>query len=102
MEYRKITINDKFYPQKLIDIKNPPQQLFIAGNIDLLNENSIAVIGSRDCSNYGKEITKKIVTELALRNICIVSGMAIGIDSIAHISALDVCGKTVAVLRKWI
>ena len=98
MNFIKIDIKDKKYPEQLKCIKNPPNQLFAIGNYSLLNEYSISVIGSRHCSEYGKNITRKIVTELALRDICIVSGMAIGIDTIAHMSTLDVSGKTVAVL----
>ena len=98
MNFIKIDIKDKEYPEKLKYIKDPPNQLFAIGNYSLLNEYSISVIGSRCCSEYGKNITKKIVTELALRDICIVSGMAIGIDTIAHTSTLDVSGKTIAVL----
>ena len=79
-------------------IKNPPKKLYAIGNIKLLKENSIAIIGSRYCTNYGEKVTEKITKELAMRDICIVSGMAKGIDGIAHRSTINVGGKTIAVL----
>lgn len=98
MKYKIINYEDNIYPEKLKKIKNMPQRLFAIGNYELLNENSIAVIGSRNCTEYGRKATEKIVTKLALMDICIVSGMAIGIDAVAHNSTLDVKGKTIAVL----
>lgn len=68
------------------------------GNISLLNKNSIAIIGSRNSSEYGRNITKKITKELVENNMVIVSGMAKGIDSIAHESCIKHAGKTIAVL----
>lgn len=93
-----LSIDDKSYPQKLKNIVNPPKKLFYKGNIKLLNEPMIAVIGSRDITDYGKRYGKAIVKDLALRDIVIVSGMAIGTDRIAHEETLNVGGKTVAVM----
>ena len=98
MIYECIDLNSALYPKKLREIKNPPQQLYCIGNMKLLNEPSIAVIGSRNCTMYGKRITEKFVKQLARESVCIVSGMAKGIDTIAHNSAIDVFGKTIAVI----
>lgn len=72
-----ITIENKIYPELLKNIKNPPKKLYYKGNINLLKENTIAVIGSRRITDYGKFVEKKFVRDLALRDIVIVSGMAI-------------------------
>ena len=93
-----IKIKDVNYPEHLLKIKKPPEQLYVLGNETLLNKQSIAIIGSRDCTEYGYEQAKKFAKELARENICIVSGMAIGIDSAAHIGAKSELGKTIAVL----
>lgn len=86
------------YPEHLLKIKKPPEQLYVLGDETLLNKQSIAIIGSRDCTEYGYEQAQRFAKELARGNICIVSGMAIGIDSAAHIGAKSELGKTIAVL----
>ncbi len=97
-EIKIINKEDKKYPQKLLQIKNPPEQLYVLGDESLLNKQSIAIVGSRDCTQYGHEQAKRFAKELAKENICIVSGMAIGIDGAAHIGAKGEMGKTIAVL----
>lgn len=72
--------------------------MFAWGNLSLLNEPSIAVIGSRNSSEYGRNITQKITKDLVQNNVVIVSGMANGIDSVAHETCLKHGGKTIAVL----
>lgn len=94
----KITQNDKHFPEKLKDIPNPPKQLFLEGNKDLLKETSIAIIGSRKSTKNGQKLAQKFAQELSAQNLVIISGMAKGIDGIAHKSTLDVKGKTIAVL----
>ena len=98
-EFRIIHIEQKDYPQKLLNIKNPPKQLYVLGNESLLNKKSLAMIGSRDCTEYGYTQAVRFAKKIASYNICIVSGMAIGIDSAAHQGAKDEIGKTIAVLR---
>lgn len=93
-----VTIYDKEYPNKLRNIYDPPTTLFVKGNTEILNNDSIAIIGCRNCSTYGKEVAKKMAYELSSSNISIISGMAKGIDSYAHIGALNRNGKTIAVL----
>ena len=99
MEKIKIIKKDnKSYPEKLLKIKNPPEQLYVLGDVSLLNKKSIAIIGSRDCTEYGYTQAKRFAEEIAKRDICIVSGMAIGIDSAAHNGSKLEKGKTIAVL----
>ena len=93
-----ISIYDKEYPNKLRNIYDVPVTLYVKGNVSILNEESIAIVGCRDCSNYGKEVARKISYDLASFNINIISGMAKGIDSYAHIGCLEKKGKTIAVL----
>ena len=93
-----INFEDDKYPDSLRNIKNPPKRLYYKGNIDLLEYSSIAVIGSRDITEYGKNVEKKFVKEFALRDIVIVSGMAIGADRIAHEETLNCGGRTIAVM----
>lgn len=96
--YKIIKKEDIAYPKKLLKINDFPEQLYVLGDESLLNKKSIAIIGSRDCTMYGYEQAKKFAKELAKEDICIVSGMAIGIDSAAHIGAKNEIGKTIAVL----
>ena len=101
MKYKviKIDMNSKYYPERLRNIDNPPKQLYCLGNLELLNyEKNIAIIGSRYCSYYGERVTKDFSFNLAKENVAIVSGLAKGIDSFAHIGALNAKGKTIAVL----
>ena len=93
-----INWEDEEYPKTLKYIKNPPLKLFCEGNIELLNTLCFSVIGSRKLTQYGKRVEEKFVRELALRSITIVSGMAVGGDSVAHKETLEVGGNTIAVL----
>lgn len=101
MKYKvvKIDMNSVYYPERLRNIASPPKQLYCCGNLELLNyEKNIAIIGSRGCSYYGERVTKDFAFNLAKNNFCIVSGLAKGVDSFAHIGALNAMGKTIAVL----
>lgn len=90
MNYIKITYRDSIYPQRLLKIKNYPKELYIAGNYELLNkEKNVAIIGSRDSTTYGRKNAETFSKELSQKDICIVSGMAIGIDTCAHIGAVE-------------
>ena len=101
MKYKviKINMNSKYYPERLKNIDSPPKELYCLGNLELLNyKNNIAMIGSRNCSSYGERAAKDFAYNLAKVDICIVSGLAKGIDSFSHIGALNAKGKTIAVL----
>ncbi len=86
------------YPEKLAYLPDAPYFLFCKGDISLLSAKSIAIVGSRTPSNYGRIMTDKLSEGLAKNGVCIVSGLAYGVDSIAHRKALDEGGKTIAVL----
>lgn len=94
---KEITIEDKNYPKLLREISNPPKILYVKGEISQ-NENCFAVVGTRMCSSYGKEIALEIAGNLAESGLTIVSGLAPGIDTFCHISTLERKGKTIAVL----
>lgn len=95
----EVSMKSKYYPERLRNISSSPKRLFCLGNINLLNYNkNIAIIGSRNFSKYGERATKEFTYGLANEGICIVSGFAKGIDSIAHKACLDAKGKTIAVL----
>lgn len=93
-----ITINNENYPKLLAEIYNPPPLLYYKGEIDLKDEFILAVVGTRKYTNYGKQVTEHIVKDLAANNLTIVSGLALGIDALAHLATLEVNGKTIAVL----
>ncbi|OGC87274.1 MAG: DNA protecting protein DprA, partial [candidate division Zixibacteria bacterium RBG_16_48_11] len=93
-----ISINEDDYPRRLKQISDPPPFLFVKGNLTEEDELAIAIVGSRNSTDYGKNFTKKIASDLVARGISIVSGLATGIDSYAHQSALDSGGRTIAVL----
>lgn len=77
----------------------PPDQLFYIGDLlPLLNMNRLAVIGSRRVTTYGKAVTQRLVREVAEQGVVIISGLALGVDSIAHQAALEAGGLTIAVL----
>ena len=89
---------DYRYPAQLLEIPQPPEQLYCIGDLSLLKQPLAAVIGSRKCSEYGKQTAMAVGKSLALAGITVVSGMAKGIDSFGHLGALKQGGKTIAVL----
>ncbi len=95
---RVITQKDDQYPKLLLEIENAPTVLYVRGELKQADSVAIAVVGSRKVTSYGKEVAYKIASELAASGITVVSGLALGVDSIAHQAALDVGGRTIAVL----
>ncbi len=93
----KLKISDKDYPLSLKKIKNPPKVIYFKGKIKN-KEKCFAIVGTRRCSFYGKEIAFKFAYDLAKLGITIVSGLAPGIDTMAHKGALEAGGRTIAVL----
>ncbi|MBI2625750.1 DNA-protecting protein DprA [Candidatus Parcubacteria bacterium] len=89
---------DQTYPPLLAEIAQPPQTLYVRGSLEALAAPCLAVVGTRTPSAYGKQITPMLVSGLTRAGITIVSGLAIGIDTLAHEAALESGGKTVAVL----
>lgn len=93
-----ITKLDEEYPEKLRVLPDSPFFLFCKGDLSLLGKKSLSVVGTRKPSNYGRITTNKLVGDIAKEGIVIISGLAYGIDSIAHKRTLEVSGKTIAVL----
>lgn len=93
-----LTADSPFYPEQLRAIDCFPTALFVAGNIELLSSNQLAVVGSRNLSLYGERWCRLFCEPLATAGLTITSGLALGIDGVAHRAALQVQGKTVAVL----
>ena len=101
IEKYKITplfITDKNYPQRLLNCYDSPALLYYRGNADLNTSKIIAVVGTRNNSDYGKTVCEKIMEDLASENILVVSGLAFGIDTIAHKAALKNNLQTIGVL----
>ncbi|TWT12322.1 DNA-processing protein DprA [Streptococcus sp. sy004] len=92
-----VSILDKEYPDTLKEIYNPPVLLFYQGNLELLQKPKLAMVGARNCSKSGTQIVKKLVSELA-NQFVIVSGLARGIDTAAHLACLKNGGATIAVI----
>lgn len=89
---------DAQYPPLLRQIAHPPHLLYVYGETDLTDRFPVAVVGTRRASVYGLTHTREIAAELAQTGVCVVSGLALGIDAAAHTGALDGGGRTVAVL----
>ena len=98
LDGKLITIWDEEYPSILKKIYDPPILFYILGDFTESDQYSIAVVGTRQPTNYGKVQAEKISMDLAKQGITIVSGMARGIDSIAHNSALKTGGRTIAII----
>jgi DNA processing protein len=97
-----ITIADPEYPSLLKEIYDPPILFWIKGNAEALSKPGVAVIGTRNASTYGKKQAERLSTQLAEEGLCIFSGLAYGIDTIGHQSALKAGSPTVAVLGSGI
>lgn len=94
----KITIYDRCYPEQLKQIYDTPKVLYVIGNKEILNSIGIAIVGCRDNTKYGELIAKNFGYNLAKHNVNVISGLAKGIDSFAHIGAIYAKGKTIAVI----
>ena len=93
-----LTILDGAYPQRLKEIYLPPIVLFYRGNLSLLNQRAVAIVGSRDHSKYAKDCIRELIPVLINDNIVVISGLARGVDTLAHEESLKVNGNTIAVI----
>lgn len=93
-----VTLADADYPKALLEIADPPPLLYAKGNLALLNKLSIAIVGSRNASVQGEKNAEAFAQGLAEHGLCIVSGLALGIDGAAHRGALKAKGNTIAVV----
>lgn len=98
MKIECIDKKSKYFPDKLKQLEKCPEQIYVQGNRKILSEFSLAVIGSRNSSILGKIVAQDISEELARNNIIITSGLARGIDTIAHMACVKNDAKTIAVL----
>jgi DNA processing protein len=93
-----ITLEDDRYPLRLAEIYEPPILLYVRTALLEKDKNSVAIVGTRRASTYGKEVAERLAGELAQRGVTVVSGMAEGIDTAAHKGAIKAGGRTIAVL----
>ena len=98
MKIYEIEETDNLYPKQLLKIKKHPQKLYVTGNPEILNNKCIAIVGTRDSTEYGKYYAKEFAKEISRLGITVVSGLAIGIDSVCHQSSMSELGKTIAVI----
>ena len=92
-----LSLDNPTYPLRLKEIYDPPLVLYVRGDVDLLSQPGIAVVGTRHPTPYGSGMAERLTIDLAARGLIILSGMARGIDTAAHRGALAAKGKTVAV-----
>lgn len=97
-EHQFITVLDQEYPSLLKQIYNCPAILFYQGNITYLNTPSLAIVGARQSTSYGKEVLAMLIPYLVNNGLTIVSGLAKGIDSLGHKFTIQSQGKTIAVI----
>ncbi len=102
IEAQLVTFWDEEYPVRLKTINDPPIVLFVKGESSPLYDYSVAVVGTRACSDNAKRVTTRLAGELASSGVTVVSGMALGVDSLAHVGALKAGGRTIAVLGSGI
>ena len=95
---RPINWHDSMYPPRLKEIHDPPPVLYLRGQLLPQDERSVAIVGTRKATAYGREAVTAITTDLAHNGVTVVSGLARGIDSVAHRAVLGVSGRTIAVL----
>jgi DNA processing protein len=98
MELTVIRRREARYPPLLAQLHDPPHQLYLRGDPEVMSRPSVAVVGARSCSPYGAQVARDLARELAGAGVVVVSGLARGIDGEAHRGALEAGGGTVAVL----
>lgn len=102
MKINRISPQGNNYLQIITSIAKAPEKLYFIGKLPEDRIPTVAIVGTRKPTPYGREVTEKITTDLARRGVIIVSGLALGIDGIAHRACLDVGGKTIAVLANGV
>lgn len=98
MKINTYTPDKHIFLQRLSSIAKPPKSVYVTGKLPDNHRPCVAIVGSRKPTSYGKEVTFKLAYELAKRGFIIISGLAYGVDSIAHKAALQAGGTTIAVL----
>lgn len=95
---KTLFLTNKDYPKKLLHCYDPPTLLYYRGNADLNNSKVVSIIGTRNNTDYGRQVTESLVQGLAQQNVLVISGLAFGIDAIAHRAAIQNKLATVGVL----
>jgi len=95
---RALTWNDDAYPALLKEIDDPPPVLYVRGDLSSADEWAVSVVGTRRPTPYGRQVAEEVSFQLASNRICLVSGLARGVDAIAHRAAIHAGGRTIAVL----
>lgn len=98
MKINRIDTEKEEYLQRSIGLDDFPKKLYILGNLPKKNIPTIAIVGSRKPTQYGREVTERLAGDLARAGVVVISGLALGIDSIAHRATLEASGITIAVL----
>jgi DNA processing protein len=98
IDVKKITFEDDNYPKLLREIYNPPKELYFWGELKTEEYYPLAVVGTRKISSYGKQVTIDLVKKLTQYGLTIISGLALGVDGLAHQVCLENKGRTIAVL----
>lgn len=100
MIIEEINIGNEDYPEQLKNIYDPPLRLYVLGNKEILKEKGVAVVGTRNPTEYGKKVAIQFAKQLSEKGVNIISGLAVGIDTCAHLGNLQVYdkAKTIAVL----
>ncbi len=93
-----LTWNDELYPPRLKEIEQPPPVLYVRGEVLPEDHFAVAIVGTRKVTAYGRQVTEELSAHLAANGVTVVSGLARGVDALAHSSALKAGGRTVAVL----
>lgn len=100
MIINKLTLKSPDFPEVLRQLDKPPKQLYHTGAplVELLKRPSVAIVGTRDITPYGRQVTTELATRLAEQGVVIISGLALGVDAVAHQAALEAGGLCIAVL----
>ncbi|MFW6174544.1 MAG: DNA-processing protein DprA [Chloroflexota bacterium] len=99
---RAVHVRSPEYPERLGELYDAPPVLFVRGSLAAEDERAVAVVGTRSCTSYGREMATRLATELVGHSITVVSGLARGVDGIAHQAALDAGGRTIGVVASGV
>ncbi len=101
-EIQVLTWDDSDYPRRLKEIDQPPPVLYLRGQLLEADQWAVAIVGTRRITAYGRQVSEEIASQLAQNGVCVVSGLARGVDSVAHNAALKNNGRTLAVLSNGV
>ena len=98
MKINKVAVDNHKYLEVLAHIAKPPREIYVIGELPAVRQPTIAIVGTRKPTAYGREVTQRFAQELASRGVVVVSGLALGVDALAHQAAIDSGGVTIAIL----